>query len=63
MSFNQYLQAVQKTFEVKYPQFWWEDYFLDDEKHAVNKILQKELESLTPPSLALNTLLTSLGRM
>ena len=63
MSLNQYLQAVQNAFETKYPQFWWDDYFMDDEKPKVTKLLKQELDVGCPPSIALKNLLVIMGRM
>lgn len=63
MSLNQYLQAVRGVFETKYPQFWWEDYFLKDEHPRITKILKSELDTGCPPAEALTSLLTQMGRM
>lgn len=63
MNLNEYLKLVLNLFETKYPQFWWEDFFLEHEKVAVQKILKKDFEELCPPSMALEKLLKTLGRM
>ena len=63
MSLNQYLKAVVGVFETRYPQFWWDSYFLDWEMPEVQKHLKQELDAMTPPSIALQNLLTSMGRM
>lgn len=63
MSINQYKQAVINVFETNYPQFWWDDYFLDEEKPRIEKHLRDELAAGCPPMIALNNLLRTMGRM
>ena len=63
MSLNQYVQAVQNVFEKDYPRFWWDDYFLDDEKARLEQFLKNEHHAGNHPKEALTNLFRTFGRL
>lgn len=63
MSQNQFIEAVKQLFADLYPKFTWEDFFLDDEKPVIDKILQDELAVASEPHEALHNILTLTGRL
>ena len=61
MSLNQYLKAVVGVFETRYPQFWWDDFFLDEEKPQIAKFIELEHKEGCPPSDAYKAFKKQIG--